>query len=138
MKNRIVAYLKYIDELLDDSSEMNKDVERDWDKEIEKHLTQIKFFAHERLVHLIVFCLVAICTVMSILAFVIKGEIMILPLIVLLFVLLVPYCMHYYLLENSVQKMYDQYDAMIGKREKYFNMNYFDVYIKIGVGFFQN
>jgi uncharacterized membrane protein len=123
MKNRIVAYLEYIDELLDDSSEMNKGVERDWDKEIEKHLTQIKFFAHERLVHLIVFCLVAICTVMSILAFVIKGEIMILPLIVLLFVLLVPYCMHYYLLENSVQKMYDQYDAMIGKREKYFNMN---------------
>jgi uncharacterized membrane protein len=122
MKNRIVAYLKYIDEMLDESSEMNKGVERDWDKEIERHLTQIRFFAHERLVHLIVFCLVAICTVMSILAFVIKGELMILPLIVLLFVLLVPYCMHYYLLENSVQKMYDQYDAMINKRDKYFSM----------------
>ena len=122
MKNRIVAYLKYIDEMLDESSEMNKGVERDWDKEIERHLTQIRFFAHERLVHLIVFCLVAICTVMSILAFVIKGELMILPLIVLLFVLLVPYCMHYYLLENSVQKMYDQYDAMINKRDNYFSM----------------
>ncbi|MBP3718031.1 MAG: hypothetical protein J6I58_00755 [Eubacterium sp.] len=122
MKNRIVAYLKYIDEMLDESSKMNKGVERDWDKEIERHLTQIRFFAHERLVHLIVFCLVAICTVMSILAFVIKGELMILPLIVLLFVLLVPYCMHYYLLENSVQKMYDQYDAMINKRDKYFSM----------------
>ena len=122
MKNRIVAYLKYIDEMLDESSKMNKGVERDWDKEIEIHLTQIRFFAHERLVHLIVFCLVAICTVMSILAFVIKGELMILPLIVLLFVLLVPYCMHYYLLENSVQKMYDQYDAMINKRDKYFSM----------------
>ena len=122
MKNRIVAYLKYIDEILDESSEMNKGVERDWDKEIERHLIQIRFFAHERLVHLIVFCLVAICTVMSILAFVIKGELMILPLIVLLFVLLVPYCMHYYLLENSVQKMYDQYDAMINKRDKYFSM----------------
>ena len=122
MKNRIVAYLKYIDEMLDESSEMNKGVERDWDKEIERHLTQIRFFAHERLVHLIIFCLVAICTVMSILAFVIKGELMILPLIVLLFVLLVPYCMHYYLLENSVQKMYDQYDAMINKRDKYFSM----------------
>ena len=122
MKNRIVAYLKYIDEMLDESSKMNKGVERDWDKEIERHLTQIRFFAHERLVHLIVFCLVSICTVMSILAFVIKGELMILPLIVLLFVLLVPYCMHYYLLENSVQKMYDQYDAMINKRDKYFSM----------------
>ena len=122
MKNRIVAYLKYIDEMLDESSEMNKGVERDWDKEIERHLTQIRFFAHERLVLLRVFCLVAICTVMSILAFVIKGELMILPLIVLLFVLLVLYCMHYYWLENSVQKMYDQYDAMINKRDKYFSM----------------
>ena len=70
--------------------------------------------------HLIVFALVAICTVISILAFVIKSEIMILPLIILLFVLLVPYCMHYYLLENNVQKMYSQYDEMINKKEEYF------------------
>lgn len=122
MKKRIIAYLKYIDDILDENSEINKGVERDWDKEIEKHLTQIAFFAHERLVHLIVFCLVAVCTVMCILAFCIKGEIMLLPLIVLLFVLLIPYCMHYYLLENSVQRMYDQYDAMRNKREEYFQM----------------
>ena len=120
MKNRIVAYLKYIDEMLDESSEMNKGVERDWDKEIEHHLTQIAFFSHERLVHLIVFVLVAICTVMSILALVISNEVVIIPLIVMLFVLLVPYCMHYYLLENSVQRMYDQYDEMIAKKERYF------------------
>ena len=122
MKKRIIAYLKYIDDILDENSEINKGVERDWDKEIEKHLTQIAFFAHERLVHLIVFCLVAVCTVMCILAFVIKGEIMLLPLILLLFVLLIPYCMHYYLLENSVQRMYDQYDAMRNKKEEYFQM----------------
>ncbi len=122
MKKRIIAYLEYIDEILDENSEINKGVERDWDKEMEKHLTQIAFFAHERLVHLIVFCLVAVCTVMCILAFVIKGEIMLLPLIVLLFVLLIPYCMHYYLLENSVQRMYEQYDAMRNKKEVYFSM----------------
>ena len=115
MKKRIKAYTAYIDELL------KSDEERDWDLEIEKHLNQIAFFQHERLVHLIVFALVAVCTVMSILAFVIKSEIMILPLIILLFVLLVPYCMHYYLLENSVQKMYEQYDKMIGKTEKYYS-----------------
>ena len=122
MKKRIIAYLEYIDEILDENSEINKGVERDWDKEMEKHLTQIAFFAHERLVHLIVFCLVAVCTVMCILAFVIKGEIMLLPLIILLFVLLIPYCMHYYLLENSVQRMYEQYDAMRNKKEVYFSM----------------
>lgn len=127
MKKRILDYLNYIDEMLDDSSELNKQyreehdgAERNWDREIEKHLTQIAFFAHERLVHLMVFCLVAICTVMCILAFVIKGEIVLLPLILLLFILLIPYCMHYYLLENSVQKMYYQYDEMQNKKEKYF------------------
>ena len=105
MKKRIQEYVKYIDKLLEESPEGT-----DWDHEIEKHLNQIAFFQHERLVHLIVFALV------------VKNEIMILPLIILLFVLLVPYCMHYYLLENSVQKMYDQYDAMINKKESYFKV----------------
>ena len=115
MKKRIVAYLEYIDELLkNDGNDIN------WDKEIEKHLTQIAFFSHERLVHLIVFALVAVCTVISILAMVVSEKIIIFPLIVLLFVLLIPYCMHYYLLENSVQRMYDQYDEMIAKKERYF------------------
>ena len=117
MKKRILAYLDYIDGILKDGEN-----DRDWDKEIEHHLTQIAFFSHERLVHLIVFCLVAVCTIISIMTFVVKGAIMLLPLIVLFFVLLIPYCMHYYLLENSVQKMYDQYDQMIGKREDYFSV----------------
>lgn len=116
MKNRIVTYLAYIDEILASKEE------RDWNKEIEKHLIQIRFFAHERLIHLIVFSLVAICTVMCILAFIMKPEIPLLGLIVLLFALLIPYCKHYYLLENSVQKMYNQYDSMVNKLETYFRM----------------
>ena len=115
MKKRIVAYLEYIDSLLKEESGS-----RDWDKEIEKHLTQIAFFSHERLVHLIVFALVAVSTVVSILAMIISEQIIIFPLVLMLFVLLIPYCMHYYLLENSVQRMYDQYDEMIRKREEYF------------------
>jgi Flp pilus assembly protein TadB len=116
MKKRILAYLAYIDHMLE------SDEEQDWEKQAELHLTQIRFFAHERLVHLLVFILVAICTVMCILAFVLSSALMILPLIVMLFVLLVPYCMHYYLLENSVQRMYQQYDEMIGKTQSYFSM----------------
>ena len=50
------------------------------------------------------------------------GKLEIIPLIILLFVLLIPYCAHYYLLENSVQKMYEQYDEMIGKTESYFKV----------------
>ena len=113
MKKRILAYLDYIDELL-------KEENVDWDTTLKNHLDQIAFFSHERLVHLIVFVLVAICTVVSILALVISEEIVIIPLIVMLFVLLVPYCMHYYLLENSVQRMYDQYDEMVRKSRDYF------------------
>ena len=115
MKKRILAYLSYVDEIL-------KEDDRDWEREIRKHLDQIAFFSHERLVHLLVFMLVGICTVMSILAYVVSSQIIILPLIVMLFVLLVPYCMHYYLLENSVQKMYQQYDEMQAKIQPYFSM----------------
>lgn len=113
MKKRIVSYTSYIDKILEED-------DRDWDKEIERHLTQIAFFAHERLVHLIVFALVAVCTVMTILAFVATESIMLIPLIIMLFVLLIPYCMHYYLLENKVQYMYTQYDRMVAKKEEYF------------------
>ena len=34
-------------------------------------------------------------------------------LIGILLVLLVPYIMHYYLLENETQKMYEQYDKIL-------------------------
>ena len=60
MKKRILAYLQYIDNLL-------LEEELDWEEEIKKHLVQISFFAHERLVHLIVMVLFAIGTVISIL-----------------------------------------------------------------------
>ena len=87
----------------------------DWDEEIKKHLVQISFFAHERLVHLIVTVLFALMTVGCILYLNFTGNIVILLLVIALFVLLIPYIMHYYLLENSVQRMYDQYDAMRNK-----------------------
>ena len=114
MKKRILAYLAYVDEIL-------KEGDRDWERDIRSHLQQIAFFSHERLVHLLVFMLVGICTVMCILAFVLSSQMILLPLIGLFFVLLIPYCMHYYLLENSVQKMYEQYDEMQGKIRPYFS-----------------
>ena len=108
MKKRILAYLEYVDGLL-------KKDDLDWDEEIKKHLVQISFFAHERLVHLIVTVLFALMTVGCILYLNFTGNIVILLLVIALFVLLIPYIMHYYLLENSVQRMYDQYDAMRNK-----------------------
>lgn len=113
MKVRITQYLQYIDELLE-----KDDV--DWEKEKEKHLVQIAFFAHERLVHLIVMALFALATVIAILYLNFSGDVIIAALVLALFVLLLPYVMHYYLLENSVQRMYEQYDKMMNKTENAF------------------
>jgi len=42
---------------------------------------------------------------------------MLLVLTLLFLVLLVPYIMHYYTLENEVQKMYNQYDEILNHLE---------------------
>lgn len=108
MKKRVEAYLSYIDELLEKENV-------DWEKEIKDHLIQIAFFAHERLVHLIVTVLFALATIICILYLNFSGSIIIAALVFALLILLIPYIMHYYLLENSVQKMYQQYDVMKNK-----------------------
>lgn len=117
MKKRILAYLDYIDKLLEENSD-----ETDWDEEIKKHLVQIGFFAHERLIHLIVTVLFALMTIISMVYLNYTGKMVIFLLTLALLVLLVPYVMHYYLLENSVQKMYTQYDEMLNKKHKAFHM----------------
>ncbi len=74
---------------------------------------KIAFFQHERLVHLIVTVTFAILTMMSIIASIMISNPMLLVLTLLFLVLLVPYIMHYYTLENEVQKMYTQYDEIL-------------------------
>jgi ABC-type proline/glycine betaine transport system permease subunit len=108
---RIKAYIAYIDELL-------KSDDRDFDEEINRHLKQIAFFAHERLIHLIVTVLFALMTIMCCLAFIVTEKIQIFILTIAMLVLLIPYIKHYYLMENSVQKMYEQYDLMMEKSGK--------------------
>ena len=113
MEKRILAYRKRIDELL------QKD-DANWEKVMEEHLTQVAFFQHERLIHLIVTVLFAILEIMSILGTVILtamdcGNIALSIMTILLLVLLIPYIRHYYILENEVQKMYGQYDELLKK-----------------------
>lgn len=115
MKKRILAYMAYIDEVL------QKD-DKNWEEEQKKHLIQIAFYAHERTVHLIVMVLFAICTLLCMLSFVFTEQIMLLILMGAFMVLLIPYVMHYYFLENSVQRMYVQYDAMNNKLGDNFKM----------------
>lgn len=108
MAKRIKRYIAYIDDLL-----LRDDV--NFEEELNKHVTQMKFFMHERLIHLIVTVLFALATVISCLIFILSEQIGILLLSIAFFVLLIPYIKHYYLLENSVQYMYEQYDKMMEK-----------------------
>ncbi len=107
MKKRILSYRRHIDEILNQPAP-----DTDWEALLRTHLDQISFFQHERLVHLIVTVLVAILTLLCIgIAIIAAAPSMYLAALPL-FVLLVPYISHYYLLENEVQKMYAQYDIM--------------------------
>ncbi|MBQ8318645.1 MAG: hypothetical protein IJX85_09925 [Lachnospiraceae bacterium] len=115
MKKRVLAYLAYIDELLEKENV-------DWEAETKKHLVQIGFFAHERLVHLIVMVLFALMTTVTILYCNYTNSMIALVLTIALLVLLIPYIMHYYLLENSVQRMYTQYDKMMKKQGEAFEL----------------
>ena len=111
MKNRILTYRKYIDSLL------QSDKDCDWKYIKQEHLTQVAFFQHERLVHLIVTITFAILELLTVCAYVIVGAIdsaLSMPLLILL----VAYIRHYYLLENEVQKMYKQYDQICEKERK--------------------
>jgi len=118
MKNRILTYRKYIDSLLQSQDDC------DWKYIKQEHLTQLAFFQHERLVHLIVTITFAILELLSVCAYVVVGALdssLSFPLLILslvILILLVPYIKHYYLLENEVQKMYIQYDRICEKERK--------------------
>jgi len=103
MADRIKQYMNYVNQLLESEEE------RDWVDEMQKHLVQIAFFAHERLIHLIVTVLFALMTTIVFLYTFSNFSIPLLLLMILLMGLLIPYIKHYFLLENSVQDMYELY-----------------------------
>ena len=110
MADRIKQYMTYVDNLLE-----SEDEDIDWEDEARKHLIEIAFFAHERFIHLIVTVLFALMSIMVFLYAFSNFSIPIALLILMLLVLLIPYIKHYFLLENSVQDMYEQYDKMQAK-----------------------
>jgi hypothetical protein len=102
MKKYILEYLEYVEK---NKNKADK-------KFIEDHLIKINFFQHERLIHLIVTVIYALMDFLAFILGIISKNI--LPIIIgyMLMCFLVPYIYHYFLLENSVQKMYRQYDEM--------------------------
>ena len=95
-----------------------QEVERKLKKKVEKNDLEeldvkIRFFQHERLIHL----LVTLCFAIFALAFLALGMISYIFLIifVILIIFLLFYVVHYFFLENHVQYLYKLYDEM---REK--------------------
>lgn len=113
MKKRILSYKEKIDTILE-----HPEVIEDIEALKKEHLTQIGFFMHERLIHLIVTMTFAVLTFICLgLVYIICNPAMVV-LLILLLVLLIPYIMHYYLLENTVQYFYVQYDKMCELKSK--------------------
>ena len=115
MKKRIISYRLKVDSILSNPGSIPP--ER-WNAILQEHLVQIGFFQHERLIHLIVTVTFAILTIMSFVASLVVGMPALLALTLLFVVLLIPYIMHYYTLENEVQKMYVQYDRILEQIHK--------------------
>lgn len=115
MADRIRQYMAYVEKLL-----ASEDEDINWEDEMKKHLIQIAFFAHERLIHLIVTVTFAILAFLVFLYTINNFSVSMLLLIAALMILLIPYIKHYFLLENSVQDMYEQYDRMQEKVRKSF------------------
>ena len=115
MKKRIISYRLKVDSILSNPGSIPP--ER-WTEILQEHLVQIGFFQHERLIHLIVTVTFAILTIMSFVASLVVGMPALLALTSLFVVLLIPYIMHYYTLENEVQKMYVQYDRILEQIHK--------------------
>lgn len=132
MEQRILQYRRSIDEWLE-KTEQSAQTQEDGNAEgitrteeqdanererivrdkLKEHLTQIGFFQHERLIHLIVTVTFALLEMLAILLSVIADSLFSILLPVVILILLVPYIRHYYILENEVQKMYVQYDRML-------------------------
>lgn len=108
MRKRLISYRKRIDTLLDSNP-----ASTDWNSIIEEHLVQVSFFQHERLIHLLVTLAFALMEICCIIAALITLHPLAAILALLFLVLLVPYIIHYYFLENETQKLYPQYDQML-------------------------
>ena len=115
VKQVMDAVRKYIDE------EMKNAPEEKTREVLAEFETKISYFQHERLIHLLVTLAFATWLLFEIYClFVLPAEFLIagILLVLIFFGLTIGYVMHYYFLENSVQKMYhmrDEIRAFINK-----------------------
>ena len=96
-------YIKEIDDLIKGGKVVGKD--------IDNHLVKIKFFQHERFIHLIVTCFYAIFLLLSI--FICTFIPLFGIVFFFFFVFLLFSFLFFFFFENGVQYLYKQYDEML-------------------------
>ncbi len=112
MRKYLTEYIEMIEKMLEENSV------QDYAELEQRHLQMVQFMQHERLIHFLVTMLFALGFFLA-LGIYLLGEIFsMLPLLILILALLVPYIAHYYFLENSVQKLYRLYDEIHARRLK--------------------
>ena len=107
MKKRIQSYMAYMDQQLE-----HNESGLSYEELCIEHEKQLAYFMHERLVHLLVTLTFAILAFVTFFMAVMNFSLGMIVLFFAFLILLIPYIMHYYLLENSVQYMYRQYDRL--------------------------
>lgn len=107
MKKVLTAYLEFVEKELS-KKYPNKNL-------AENILTEISFFQHERLVHLIVTVFAGISTIIFLISFIYFEKLSLLLLFLITLLLFIPYIFHYYFLENGIQKLYSLYWKAKGK-----------------------
>ena len=114
MKKYILEYMDFIKGFI--GNELDKATPERIEQVLSEFETKIAYFQHERLIHLIVTVLFALLEMGSLYVCVLSPSIAMLVFCGLFLVLLVPYVLHYYFLENSVQEMYKLRDKIVAHR----------------------
>ena len=108
MERRLKNYIAYMESLV--NNEMSEEERERARREL---LTNISFFQHERLVHLLVTLAFTFLLAFAIWGCVTIGQISFFIFFFLVLVLLIPYIRHYYILENGTQRLYRCYDLLM-------------------------
>jgi len=101
----MISYMKNHENYVKGILEQNPDAEK-LRELLAYHDKQIKWIQHERLVHLIVMLFVCLFTMMIFGFAVIRPSLSVILLFVILLILSAAYLLHYFRLENGVQKWY--------------------------------
>lgn len=101
MIEMITKHEKYMREVLESSNDFNN-----WERLINYNKVRIQFFQHERLIHLLVTLSFGCFLLLSVFFAIMLKEMVFIPLIIMFLVLVIPYIIHYYKLENMVQRLY--------------------------------